>query len=37
LDTIVSVEGTIHNTDCAASKGEYKLAVRIRDERQWKV
>jgi hypothetical protein len=31
-DTIVSVEGTIENTDCAASNGEYKLAVRIRDE-----
>ena len=31
-DTIVSVEGRIVNTDCAASKGEYRLTVRIRDE-----
>lgn len=31
-DTIVSVEGRVVNTDCAASKGEYRLTVRIRDE-----
>jgi hypothetical protein len=31
-DTVVNVEGTIENKDCGASQGEYKLAVRIRDE-----
>ena len=28
----VNVEGTIENKDCGASQGEYKLAVRIKDE-----
>ena len=32
-NTFATVWGTIRNADCAASKGEYQLAVRIRDER----
>lgn len=31
-DTVASVEGTIHNTDCAASSGEYKVLVVTRSE-----
>ena len=31
-DKTVSVESTITNSNCAASKGEYKLAVSVRDE-----
>lgn len=31
-DTLVKVEGTIQNADCAASSGQYKLAVGVRDE-----
>jgi hypothetical protein len=30
--SMVSVEGTIENRDCAASNGEHKLAVSVRDE-----
>jgi hypothetical protein len=26
-DTVASVDGTLHNTDCAASSGEYKVLV----------
>lgn len=31
-DTNVGVAGVIENKDCAASSGEYKLLVRVRDE-----
>jgi hypothetical protein len=31
-DTLVSVEGTIHHRDCAASHGEHRLTVSVRDE-----
>jgi hypothetical protein len=31
-DKTVRVEGTITNSNCAASNGEYKLAVSVRDE-----
>ncbi len=31
-DTFVRVEGAIENTDCTASRGEYKLVVRIRND-----
>jgi len=31
-DTLVSVEGTIHHTDCAASHGEHRLTVNLRDQ-----
>jgi hypothetical protein len=31
-NTNVGVEGVIENKDCAASDGEYKLLVRVRDE-----
>jgi hypothetical protein len=31
-DTKVGVAGVIENKDCAASSGEYKLLVRVRDE-----
>jgi hypothetical protein len=31
-DTKVGVAGVIENEDCAASSGEYKLLVRVRDE-----
>jgi hypothetical protein len=31
-DTVVNVEGTIENPDCAASDGDYRLTVRVRDE-----
>jgi hypothetical protein len=31
-DSMVSVDGTIENKACAASRGEYKLAVSTRDE-----
>lgn len=30
-NTIANVRGTIDNEDCAASSGDYKLAVKIRD------
>lgn len=30
-NTLVSLRGTIDNEECAASSGEYKLAVKIRD------
>lgn len=33
-DTMVSVEGTLENKDCAVSSGEYTLAVSIRNENQ---
>jgi hypothetical protein len=31
-DTVVSVEGALENKDCAASGGDYTLAVTIRNE-----
>jgi hypothetical protein len=31
-DTVVSVEGTVDHQDCAASAGEYRLTVSVRDE-----
>jgi hypothetical protein len=31
-DSMVSIDSTIENKACAASRGEYKLAVTIRDE-----
>lgn len=31
-DTVASVDGTLHNTDCAASAGEYKVLVVTRGE-----
>ena len=31
-DTLVSVEGTIDHQDCAASNGEHRLTVNVRDE-----
>jgi len=31
-DTLVGVEGTIHHLDCAASNGEHRLTVSVRDE-----
>ena len=31
-NTVARVEGTIDNKDCAASKGEYAVVIRIRDE-----
>ena len=32
-DTVVSVEGTVQNKDCGASRGDYTLAVSIRNEK----
>jgi hypothetical protein len=32
-DTVVNVDGTIENHDCAASSGDYKVVVSVRDER----
>ena len=31
-DTVASVDGTVHNTDCAASSGEYNVLVVTRSE-----
>ncbi len=31
-DTLVGVTGTIHHQDCAASNGEHRLTVNVRDE-----
>ncbi|HEX7236076.1 MAG TPA: hypothetical protein VF405_03870 [Gammaproteobacteria bacterium] len=32
-DTVVSVEGTLQNKDCAASSGDYTIAISIRNEK----